>query len=206
VVGAAVFQVGGLDRHASDQARDHTPVFGSRQNAEDWSDRLETVSVGLAVVTLVAADSGTSNRWMNKMKGGLVELSAVAAANLGTIALKESTGRERPDGSDDHSFPSGHANTAGVGARLTQYNLEYIPLAPSVRKTLDIGLDVMEIGISWARVEAGKHFPSDTLFGLAVGNFCASFFTRAFLESGGHQQLALQPVDGGAILRWQWTQ
>jgi hypothetical protein len=206
VIGAAVFQVGDLDRHTSDSARDQTPVFGSQRNADRWSNDLETASLGLAVVTLLAANSGeTGERWTNKLKGGMVELGAFVAASSVTATLKGATGRERPDGSDHHSFPSGHANATGIGARLAQYNLEYIPLVPSVRKTLDVGLDVMEIGVSWARVEAGKHFPSDTLAGLAVGNFCAAFFTRAFLDSGGHQQLALQPADGGAILRWQWT-
>src|SRR5919106_962014 len=40
LAGAAVFQVDDWDRRTSDWAREHTPVFGSQQSAEDWSDDL----------------------------------------------------------------------------------------------------------------------------------------------------------------------
>jgi hypothetical protein len=42
LAGAALFQIDGWDRKVSNSAREHTPIFGSQQNAEDWSDYLRT--------------------------------------------------------------------------------------------------------------------------------------------------------------------
>ena len=37
-------------------------------------------------------------------------------------------------------------------------------------------------GVAWARVEAGRHFPSDVLAGAALGNFITTFILDAFLS------------------------
>ena len=38
-------------------------------------------------------------------------------------------------------------------------------------------------GTAWARVEGGVHYPSDVLFGAALGNFVAVFVHDAFLPA-----------------------
>ena len=38
-------------------------------------------------------------------------------------------------------------------------------------------------GTAWARVEGCKHYPSDVLFGAALGNFVAIFVHDAFLPA-----------------------
>jgi len=47
------------------------------------------------------------------------------------------------------------------------------------------------------------HFPSDTLFSLALGNFIASFVNDAFRGAGPEDTLKLQPLSDGAMLTWQ---
>jgi len=54
-------------------------------------------------------------------------------------------------------------------------------------------------------MEAGVHFPSDTLFSLALGNFIASFVNDAFLGAGPEDTLKLQPLSDGAMLTSQVT-
>ncbi|HKU17421.1 MAG TPA: hypothetical protein VJQ52_23705, partial [Steroidobacteraceae bacterium] len=78
---AAVLQVDNLDRRASDWAREHTPVFGSQKNAEDWSDTLRSTASIAALATLVATPGGDDpGEWLiSKAKGGAVEVAAVAA-------------------------------------------------------------------------------------------------------------------------------
>src|SRR5215510_12225940 len=50
---AAVIAIGGWDRHISDWASTHTPVFGSIENAETWSDRLRAAcDVGMVATAL----------------------------------------------------------------------------------------------------------------------------------------------------------
>ena len=62
----------------------------------------------------------------------------------------------------------------------------------------------LAIGTSWARIEAGWHYPSDTLFSMALGNFIASFVNDAFMGlSESSSALALQVVDEGAVLTVQ---
>jgi hypothetical protein len=201
---AAVLQIDNFDRRTSDWAREHTPIFGSQSNAEDWSDNLRSASSAFALVTLVAAPGGDDpGQWLlSKAKGGAVEVAAVAVTSAATVALKDTTGRERPNGADDESFPSGHTSSAAVHGQLAKTNLEAIPMSPAWRLTADIGVDAVVLGTAWARVEAGWHYPSDTLVGMALGTFIASFATRAFLPETSDTSLSLAATDGGALLQW----
>jgi membrane-associated phospholipid phosphatase len=204
VVGAAAFQVNGFDRKVSNWAREHTPVFGSQDGAEDWSDDLRSAAGLTALATLLATPSGAEpDEWVvNKAKGGAVEWLAVGATSLVTGALKKVTDRERPNGTDFESFPSGHTSSAAVLGRLAEFNLGSVAMNSSAMRTANIAIDAIVIGTGWARVEAGEHFPSDALVGMALGNFMASFFTRAFLDAGTLNSIALDVIDGEAVLRW----
>jgi hypothetical protein len=73
-----------------------------------------------------------------------------------------------------------------------------------VRSTLDVGLYALTIGTSWSRIEAGWHFPADTMFGMALGNFVASFVNDAFLGLGLRQRsLTVAATPDGAIVQWR---
>ena len=69
----------------------------------------------------------------------------------------------------------------------------------------DVSLYALTLGTSWARIEAGWHYPSDTLAGMALGNFIASFINDAFLglERGDAAMIGLAPTPGGVELRFQ---
>lgn len=54
-------------------------------------------------------------------------------------------------------------------------------MAASGARTQPLLLDALTYGTAWARVEAGFHFPSDTLVGISLGNFNEAFFNDAFL-------------------------
>jgi hypothetical protein len=183
LVGAAAFQIDNWDREVSDWARDHTPVFGSQGDAEQWSDDLREASVHVHHLTLLLTPSGDEPKeWLwNKAKGALVQIAAVSTTSQLTVQFKDAFGRERPNGLALESFPSGHTSSAAVHTRLASRNLQSIQLSPAARSAADIGLYALTIGTSWARIEAGWHYPSDTLAGMALGNFLASFFNDAFL-------------------------
>lgn len=208
LLGAAAFQIDDWDRDVSDWARENTPMFGSQESAEDWSDDLRTASVVSYHLAVLATPSGADARewFINKAKGYAVGLSASALTRFTTRALKTSVGRTRPNGEDDESFPSGHTSTAAVYTQLASRNLRAIDLSDSTRLALDIGLDALTLGTSWARIEAGWHYPSDTLFSIALGNFLASFFNDAFLglDENPRATVALAPQADGATLSWRW--
>ena len=204
LAGAAGLQIDGWDRKISDWAVRETPIFGSPRNAANWSDDLRNTAILTDAVTILLAPSGDNFRdWMvNKAKGYAVDLAAVGAANGLTHVLKVTVGRTRPSMTNDESFPSGHTTAATTSGRLAARNLEYFDMTVATRRNLTIGLDALTAATAWARVEAGAHYPADTLVGMAIGNFSANFFRDAFMESNraDRQAFALVPTQGGLML------
>lgn len=183
LIGAAAFQIDNLDRRTSDWARKHTPVFGSRSGAEQWSDDLRKASVWSHYISVLATPGGDEmGDWVSsKAKGMLVHAAATSVTSNVTRQLKRTTDRERPNGLAKESFPSGHTSSSAVHTRLASENLQSIKMSRRSRRVLNVGLTALTIGTSWARIEAGWHFPSDTLFSMALGNFVGSFVNDAFL-------------------------
>jgi membrane-associated phospholipid phosphatase len=206
LAGAAGLQINSWDRQISAWAIRETPIFGSQQSAVNWSDDLRSVAVLSHAVTVLLVPSGDDTRsWLvNKAKGYALDLAAVGAANGITHVLKTTVGRTRPSGTNDESFPSGHTTTAATFDRLAARNLGYFDITAAARRRLTYGLDALTIATAWARVEAGAHYPSDTLFSIALGNFSANFFRNAFVESAGNrtQELAVVPARDGLMLRY----
>ena len=205
---AALLQIDDWDRGIADWAREDTPVFGSGTRAARWSDDLRTASIVAFHATSLATPGGDSPReWLpNKLRGYAVGAAAIASTTGLTQGLKSAAGRRRPHGADHESFPSGHTAVAAVHDRLAGLNLHALDLEPRTRRLVGAGLDAITIGTSWARVEAGWHFPSDTLVSASMGAFFAQFYHDAFLglahEAAPVVDLALAP--GSASLRFQW--
>jgi hypothetical protein len=200
--GAAVFGLTDLDESVSDWASDNTPLFGSQDCAGKASDNLRDASEVCWITTIILAPSGDDIGQMltAKLKGSAVEVAAVYTTKNLTVALKRATERERPNGMDDKSFPSGHTSSAFIYSSLARTNLDWFDMNDGVRKTLQYGLTTVAAGTGWARIEAGVHYPSDVLFGAALGNFLSVFFTRAFLGAQGACPVGVSfaPTTGGA--------
>lgn len=206
LAGAAAFQISDWDRDVAEWAQRETPVFGSQRDAERWSDDLRSASSIAYAATVLATPGGddAGEWWISKAKGLAVGLAARGATSQMTQALKRSVGRERPNGSDDMSFPSGHTSASAVNTRLASRNLDAIDMPDSVRRALDASLMGLTIGTSWARIEAGMHYPSDTLFGMALGNFLAAFINDAFLGAppGNRSGITVEAMPGGGAVRF----
>lgn len=203
LAGAVALQVGNFDHRLSRWGRTRNPVFGSQANATLWSDRLRSVSVGVDITTVLLTPSGNvGGEWLlDKAKGYLVNLAAATTAIESTSLLQHSVSRERPNGANDHSFPSDHAAASSVYTRLATLNLEEIPMNGDAREALDASLHALTFATAWARVEAGWHYPSDTLAGMAIGNFCAELFTDAFMGLGATRgRFGFSPLPGGGTL------
>ena len=208
LLGAAVFQIDDWDRRTSDWAREDTPIFGSQHSAADWSDDLRSASTVVQRITLLATPGGddAGDWFVAKGKGVLVQFAAISATSALTNQLKTGTSRERPNGAGNRSLPSGHASKSAVHTRLASRNLQSIEMAVGSRRALDVGFTALTIGTSWARVEAGVHFPSDTLVGMALGNFIGAFVNDAFLGlEDPTLSVGLAPTPDGAVLHWNWA-
>ncbi len=183
LAGAAILQISDWDEEITDWAATDTPIFGSQEDAEDASDTLADLSRASAFVTMLATPSGPgSGDWMAaKAKGSAVMLAALGMTALTTDALKDVTDRARPDGSDNESFPSGHASSSAVSTTLAARNVRYFDISDRSKKALRFGLGALTAGTAWARVEANAHRVSDVLVGVALGHFLGAFFYDSFM-------------------------
>ena len=195
LAGAAVLSMGDLDDSVSDWAADERPLFGG--SAAAVSDDLRNAAVAGFVVTSLATPSDRG-RWQ-RIGWGVAALYAQGGVVEG---LKDVVGRQRPDGSDDRGFPSGHAGVAAGAATLGQRNLRALDIAPSWRRGASIGFEALAVGTAWARMEAEKHHAADVLAGYAIGHFITAFVAEAFIEPGlPAAELTFQGFGNGGALR-----
>jgi membrane-associated phospholipid phosphatase len=98
------------------------------------------------------------------------DLALSLAATYATVGLLKLTiSEERPDGSDDHSFPSGHA--AGSFAAATVLDREY----GGATGWISYGVAAF---ISFTRVYGDHHWFQDVVAGAVIGHFYGWLLTR----------------------------
>ncbi len=206
-LGALGFLIGDMDERVSNWASDNTPVFGSIENAKYQSDFLRELLFADYLITALATPSGQQpGEWVvAKAKGISVGWVAYISTQNTTGFLKQ-TGRTRPDGRGDDSFPSNHASTAAVMAMLASKNIDSLPISDVNKTSLKIGTFSLDAGAAWARVEAKRHYPSDVLFGMALGHFFGAFFNDAFLGLDQTEQIGLtiEPSNDGLLVTFNW--
>ena len=183
VAGALALQIDDMDKRISDWATEKHPVFGSGENAGNWSNYLQDGSGAVYFTTVLATPSGdVVSDWLAaKAKG----LAIGAAANFitaeSTSLIKKSAKRTRPNGANSKSLPSGHSSSTSAFTTLARRNLASIDMSSESRMLANIGILGIAAGTCWARVEAKAHYPSDVLAGYALGHFISAFINDAFL-------------------------
>ncbi len=194
LIGAALFSLGSLDEDVSDWAIEETPLFSDSQDAKDASDSLLGVTVAASLATALLAPSGESAGEIarNKTKGLILSLVTAGVNDQITDALKEAVGRQRPNREDERSFPSRHASAASVSATLAVHNLKYFDLSGQQRFWLATSFYSVAGLTGWARIEGARHFPSDVLFGYALGHFLGVIANEAFIAPISNHAASVQ--------------
>jgi hypothetical protein len=118
---------------------------------------------------------------------GMDLIQALAVSELVTQTLKFSTNRERPDGSDHRSFPSGHAADTFAFATALERHLGWKGAVPAY---------IFSSYVAISRVPADRHWLSDAVFGSAVGIIAGRTVTR----HGRDFPVAVAAVPGGAAI------
>lgn len=197
VAGAGLLVATDVDqRWTKSLARDQ-PVFGD--DAADVSDDVRDLATLAYFATALAAPSESVN---DKLRGIGVGVATMLVDGAVSQGLKDVVGRDRPDGSNNQSLPSGHASKTASRARLAMDNLAAMDLKPWQNKIATWSLQSLAPAAAIARVEANKHHISDVLLGLALGNFVAVFMQEAFLGEGSDQAVVgVVPVSEGLALR-----
>ncbi len=80
-----------------------------------------------------------------------------------TWALKKAIHERRPDGTDNHAFPSGHATVAFVGAAIL--DKEYRHVSPWI----SVGGYAVATGVAVDRLVRNRHEWQDVVAGAAIG-------------------------------------
>ena len=210
--GAVAFRMGDLDERVSDWAYEHTPIFGSPEDANQASTDLRAVACAAAVLMPLSipppVDSARAGMTKTQgLTGGL----AVGLTNSAIVGfMKDETDEIRPNGNPG-SFPSSHTSQAFACATSASRSLESVPMSAGMRKALRINLTAIAAATAWGRVEAHHHYPSDTLAGAALGNFLANFMFDAFLkpansnkEQGATADVSLDLADDATWLKFTW--
>ncbi|HEY5611056.1 MAG TPA: phosphatase PAP2 family protein [Thermoanaerobaculia bacterium] len=191
----------GQDQEISDWASRETPIFGSTAKADSMSDELKA-SVHLTMLATALVPNRNDDSLPRRLLVGAQNEATTIPNELLTDFLKREIGRERPDESNRAAFPSGHASTSATYAAIAERNLESSKLTPRTRRMTMIAARVLVGGTAWARVEAKKHYPTDVLAGIALGNALTVFVDRAFrAERKEPPRIAIEPTrDGVAVM------
>jgi hypothetical protein len=116
---------------------------------------------------------------------GMDLIRALVVDEAITQGLKFSVRRERPDGSDRHSFPSGHSSATFAVATVLERHLNW---------RLSVPAYALATYIATSRLHENKHFASDVAFGAAVGVIVGRTVTR---PGSDQYVVGLWPVRGG---------
>lgn len=136
----------------------------------------DVIAIALPVATLTGV---LIERDWEGLKQGALTAGTTAAA---TLILKYSIKERRPDGSNMHSFPSGHTSVTFATAAFLQRRYGWKFGAPAYALAAYTG---------WGRVFSKKHHWWDVVAGAAIGAGSAYIFTRPWARE---HELTISPI------------
>jgi hypothetical protein len=184
LTGAVLIHSTNSDYRIAQWASSTNPVFGSQARADHISDICVSVARDAFIISaFLDAPPPLDYHWLNnQLQNFAVGLSALYLNRRLVDHLKVETARLRPDASDHKSYPSGHTSEAAINTTLASRNIGSMHIAGPYKTVIQHGLYLTTITTAWARVEANRHYPSDVLVGMAIGNFIGSFIHDAFMD------------------------
>jgi hypothetical protein len=185
---AAVGGLGALAVHPVDQTfNEHLQSSGSE--GEWWApgkylgDTPEQVamSIGTYAIGRIFDQPKTAHLGMDLLQAQILTEMIVEP-------LKFATHRERPDGSNHQSFPSGHAAITFAGATVIERHLGW--------KYSVIGYGIASY-VAASRLHDNRHYLSDVVFGAAVGTISGRTVVH---HAADYWSIAPARVPGGVML------
>lgn len=141
------------------------PSHAQNRSAVETSTDILMFLPGAAGVCISLLKNDSEGFWQLAESGA----TAIAASYL----LKYTIKKERPDGSDMHSFPSNHVATSFAGAAFLQRRYGWAYGIPAY---------AVSAYVAWGRVYSKRHDWWDVLAGAAVGVGSAYIYTRPFSQ------------------------
>lgn len=139
------------------------PVHQACANTED-------TAADVLRVALPAAAWGMT-QYLDDTEGSKQFYYSFAATVATTLALKTAIHKNRPDGSDNDAFPSGHTSMAFQGAAFLQRRYGWQYGAPAYALASYVG---------YSRVNNDHHDSRDVLAGALIGIAASYYFAEPF--------------------------
>jgi membrane-associated phospholipid phosphatase len=130
----------------------------------------EDTAADVLRVALPAAAWGMT-RYFDDDEGSTQFYYSFAATVATTLALKTAIHKNRPDGSDNDAFPSGHTSMAFQGAAFMQRRYGWQYGAPAYALATYVG---------YSRVKNDHHDSGDVLAGALIGIAAGYWFAEPF--------------------------
>ena len=127
--------------------------------------------VGDALKYIIPASAFMATFYMDDSDGRWQFYQSILSTVVLTEGLKYAVDKERPDGSGNDAFPSGHTSVTFQGATFIhqRYGLKY-----SIPAYLGATF------VAWSRVDANKHEFVDVAAGAAIGILTSYYFTKPY--------------------------
>ena len=129
-------------------------------------DNYTQIAPAAVIVGMKAAGVESRSSWGRMLLSDAFSVALMAGTVQG---LKNTTNVMRPDGSDNHSFPSGHTATAFMTA--TMLNKEYGYKSPWI----GVGAYSVATATGLMRMANNKHWLSDVMVGAGIGIMATEF-------------------------------
>lgn len=135
------------------------------------SQKTHKIAGDVLLGVMPALAMGSTFIWKDGQKGTYQFSKALAGTIALTYGLKLAINKERPNGENNNSFPSGHTSVAFASAAFVQkrYGWEY-----GIPAYLFAGY------VGYTRIEANKHDGVDVLAGAAIGVGMGYLFTKRY--------------------------
>ena len=157
----------------------HYENYTVDSNTQNTADALQlilpAIPLTIGTVDWARGDGGRNMEVVAESLGGVVVLQQ---------ALAHTVGRERPNGKDNLSFPSGHTSWAFAATTLIVRDL-HDPSDTSFH-AVDALVYVPAMFAAWERVAANEHWTSDVVCGALLGVFLTNTIWDAHF--GSHEE------------------
>ncbi len=197
VIGVASLADRGVDAWIQDQRSSRSDAVARAFRNGGQPEVVFGVAGGIVVAGIVSGRPGLR-------RSGVRVLSSVVVAGLTTAALKEVTGRLRPDQTTDpyvfkpftqhDAFPSGHATVAFALSTSLGEEIH--------NRWVTAALYAGATGTAWSRLNDHRHWLSDVMAGAAVGITAAKVMEGRWRVFGlGPPRFLVDPA--GYRLEWR---
>lgn len=184
VYGITTIKNSGL--YSSYQARnDIQNVFGSsRSSLDDYLIYAPYLEFGALLLLKVDCKNDMVNTLLLIAKAELLMVAIV-------LPMKSITKVERPDGSNNQAFPSGHTAEAFVAATIVYREYRY------KSPWYGIGAYALATTVGMYRMINDKHWESDVLVGAGIGMLSTNLVYATHLHRWGRKEFCLIPTYNG---------